>query len=175
MLVFLFSSIRNHRRRGSYSAIHIVNVADSTISLTQMVAGAVHVTACHGLRLELRSHQLRLHESTDVKCYTSAATIMEDCRRIHFYFPANEPEPDIKDFSFLKEGVPSPNFVLERLVEGDTLAHVGSERNNALPSNGPSSDIPSIGTAVANVSVQDDAPSGAPAAGDDDEEDEEEL
>lgn len=78
------------------------------------------VTQSH-LQLQGSCQQIRLHESLDVQCVIFAGgilggAILEDCRRIVFAVPERyERTVDIRDFSFLKKGVPSPNFRIERL------------------------------------------------------------
>jgi hypothetical protein len=60
-----------------------------------------------------------LHDSTDLTLWIGgAAAILEDCRRICFQYDGSHDEhtlPNVKDFSFLKEGEASPNYTLERV------------------------------------------------------------
>lgn len=103
-------------RYGCYPSIHLLNVTQSSLQVQDAVSGAVHITDCHRCRVELTAQQLRLHESTDLDLQASAAVILEGCRRIRFRYPSTATPPDVQDFSFLREGVPSPNFSLEPIV-----------------------------------------------------------
>ncbi|GKY92561.1 hypothetical protein MPSEU_000226300 [Mayamaea pseudoterrestris] len=153
---------------GSYPSIHMINVNNSSIHVNQFIAGAVHVTSCHHTRLSFKSQQLRLHESTNMSCYTCAATILEDCRHIHFYYETTGATPDVKDFSFLKDCIQSPNFDVHCIEVGDNVltATVAVERvlnHTPSPCEQPNSTVTAIIESTGNSSAADD---------DDDEEDE---
>jgi hypothetical protein len=55
---------------------------------------------------------LRLHESHHIDCHAlaTAGTILEGCRHMTFYTADNSTAADIKDFNWLREDLPSPNF-----------------------------------------------------------------
>lgn len=105
-------------RNGNYKALHIQNVSDSIVRVVNAIGGAVHVTACQDLELFASSHQLRMHESSSLKCHVSVGSgpILEDCTGIVFYVSANKSNGDFvydaKDFNWLRNGLPSPNFCL---------------------------------------------------------------
>jgi len=95
--------------------LHIQNVVDSVIRVANAVDGAIHVTACHELELYATSHQLRMHESSSLACHTNvnSGPILEDCTGIVFYAGSKEDlVHDAKDFNWLRNGVPSPNFCI---------------------------------------------------------------
>jgi hypothetical protein len=133
LLVLIRTLVACPSSQGPYPAMHLLNILNSSIIVAVPVTGAVHVTSCHCCRFEWQSQQLRLHESTDLKCFTTAATILEDCRRIVFYYAAVEKAPDVKDFSFLKEGVPSPNFTVEQVWDSQALPTIQKEIQPMVP------------------------------------------
>jgi hypothetical protein len=92
-----------------------VSVSGSIVRVPNKVDGAVHVTACHKTSLWCHSQQLRLHESTHLQCHStvSAGAILEDCNRIVFFVGGDKSALDVKDFNWLKRGVPSPNYSIE--------------------------------------------------------------
>jgi len=118
----------------SYKSVHLLDVVRSTVVIANVVEGAVHVTGCHHTRLQLGGscQQLRMHESTRVQCCIGgrgvmAGAILEGCRRIQFFVDpkagndGDHPALDVKDFNFLKKGVPSPNYTIEWNYEGNAL------------------------------------------------------
>jgi hypothetical protein len=100
---------------GNYKALHIQNVSFSTIHIAHAVEGALHVTACHDVELEACSHQLRIHASTFLKLtvHVQSGPILEDCHDVVFYTTCKDDVVnDTKDFCWLRNGVPSPNFCI---------------------------------------------------------------
>lgn len=93
-----------------------MNAHDSSIRLEKSVEGAVHVTQCHHTSFHIaRSQQLRLHESHHIDCHVqvTAGTILEDCHHVTFHTAEGSTAADIKDFNWLRAGVPSPNFTVQ--------------------------------------------------------------
>ena len=88
------------------------------------------MTACKELKLYATCHQLRIHESNALKCHVSVGSgpILEDCNSIVFY--ASNPHDlvyDTKDFNWLRNGVPSPNFCIkEHKMDAE---RAGEEKN----------------------------------------------
>jgi len=113
------------RLQGAYTSLHMVNVQDSVVRVTpHAIQGAAHVTNCHRSTIVLQSQQLRLHESTDLTCrvQVSAGAILEDCSRVVFQCQAQAtgaPPLDVKDFDWLRNGIPSPNFRVEAIEEDE--------------------------------------------------------
>jgi len=97
------------------------------IRVAKSVEGAVHVTACHELELYAACHQLRMHESTILKCHVTVGSgpILEDCSGIVFYAANTEDVVyDAKDFNWLRNGVPSPNFsIIKESMNEKTIQH----------------------------------------------------
>jgi hypothetical protein len=105
-------------RRGVYSAVHILNVVNSTVRVLHFIAGAVHVTTCHDCTFVIsKCQQLRLHESTLLVCRAtvSAGAILEKCRNITFQTTTPNEKLEINDFDWLKRGAPSPNFCIQNV------------------------------------------------------------
>lgn len=98
--------------------MHIQNVTNCVVRVANAIDGAVHVTACREMELHATCHQLRMHESNDLKCHAMVGSgpILEDCTGIIFHASGQENDLvyDAKDFNWLRNGVPSPNF---RIVE----------------------------------------------------------
>jgi len=99
-----------------HKALHIINVADSTIQLETNIEGAIHITACREMELHHgHCHQLRIHESHDLRISvkTQSGPILEDSCSIQFVVhPLDQTSRDVKDFSWLRSGLPSPNFTV---------------------------------------------------------------
>lgn len=100
-----------------------------------MIQGAAHVTKCRHSVLTLRVQQLRLHESSDLTCRVavSAGAILEECNRIAFFqiilaaaSTSHHHPLEVKDFDWLRNGIPSPNYTIERIIleEGEDVAAV---------------------------------------------------
>lgn len=133
--------------QASYKSVHLLSCQRSLIRVSNSIQGAVHATKCVHSELHFQCHQLRLHESYDLRCFVRVSTgaILEDCRRIVFFTKPSD-ELDVKDFNFLKQGVPSPNFQIEMVEiagppqsEKDTLKEHSSEASTvaAAPSTPP--------------------------------------
>lgn len=92
-------------------ALHVVQSSKTTIRVTEPVSSSIHVTDCHDCSFHAKSQQLRLHESTNLNCYVDlvAGAILEDCSGL--LFVSNN--IDVKDFNWLRTGIPSPNFRIE--------------------------------------------------------------
>ena len=121
-----------HQRNAPYKALHISGLNQSTIEVTGNVEGAIHVTACHETVLRSRCHQLRLHESSKLSLFVSsrAGPILEDCQEIRFMVdPTDATTRDVKDFSWLRHGVPSPNFTVvdDAPLPAKEVTHVATE------------------------------------------------
>ena len=133
------------RLQGAYTSLHMVNVQDSVVRVTpHAIQGAAHVTNCHRSTIVLRSQQLRLHESTDLTCrvQVSAGAILEDCTRVVFQCQPQAPGApplDVKDFDWLRNGIPSPNFRVEAIEEDEQDETVdkisASDRSRVMSNN----------------------------------------
>lgn len=125
ILVLVCSILNSRRHNGGITALHLLNVSNTTVTCQPPVR-TVHVTDCHKLTLRrIQAQQLRLHESTDLECHVciSAGVILEDCTRVVFY--SNDCDGlDVRDFNWLRAGVPSPNFVIEQETEPPLLVVV---------------------------------------------------
>jgi Tubulin binding cofactor C len=116
---------------------HMVNVSHSTIRMdTDKISGAIHVTQCHNVQLQIHSfHQLRIHESSNLQCHIShgdacGGIILEDSSLLVFAVKANKektfmengnilPLLDVKDFNWLRNNIPSPNFRVEVAIDNE--------------------------------------------------------
>jgi len=100
-------------RSRPYKSIHLKNTRNCHVVILLPVEGAVHVTDCGQLVLTASCHQLRLHESRELQCHVMVGTspILENCTDVVFYASSeNDFVRDAKDFNWLRNGVPSPNF-----------------------------------------------------------------
>ena len=73
------------------------------------------MTACHDVELQACSHQLRIHTSCclQLTVQVQSGPILEDCHDVTFYTTCkNDVVYDTKDFCWLRNGVPSPNFCI---------------------------------------------------------------
>lgn len=114
--------------------MHIQNVTNCVIHITNTIDGAIHVTACQEMILNATCHQLRMHESTHLECHVMVGSgpILEDCTDIIF-FACQESDLvyDAKDFNWLRNGVPSPNF---RIVK-ESDEHMDLDPSHHVTSN----------------------------------------
>jgi hypothetical protein len=121
----------------------VVQSSKTTIRVTKPVSSAIHVTDCHDCSVHAKAQQLRLHESTDLECHVDlvAGAILEDCTRV--VFVSNN--VDVKDFNWLRTGIPSPNFCIEPPI-------ATNEESGELPSNNCNSSAPGETAALSDVS-----------------------
>jgi hypothetical protein len=112
----------------------VVQSSKTTIRVTEPVSSAIHVTDCHDCSVHAKAQQLRLHESTDLECHVDlvAGAILEDCTRV--VFVSNN--VDVKDFNWLRTGIPSPNFCIEPPI-------ATNKESGELPSNNCNFSAPS--------------------------------
>ena len=81
--------------------------------ISQKVESAIHVSCCGHLELTASCHQLRLHESHHLQCHVKVGSgpILEGCSDILFFASSGtDLVRDTKDFNWLRNGVPSPNY-----------------------------------------------------------------
>lgn len=96
--------------------LHIVQANCTKIFVQGDSLRAIHVTDCHnGSSIHACAQQLRLHESTDLTCTVdlAAGAILEDCTRLVFCNTSTTAAGnslEVKDFNWLRTGIPSPNF-----------------------------------------------------------------
>lgn len=96
-------------------SFHLQNVINSRVVISQPIEGAIHITGCDHLELKGSCHQLRLHECKNLQCRVQVGSgpILEDCTDIVFFASSdNNLLRDTKDFSWLRNGVPSPNYFI---------------------------------------------------------------
>jgi hypothetical protein len=103
----------------SVQALHIVESSHVTIGVREPIQSAVHITSCQHVQLTAVAQQLRLHESTNLTCRVQlhAGAILEDCSRVVFYVEHKETDVDVKDFNWLRTGIPSPNFTIQIQIQ----------------------------------------------------------
>lgn len=148
--------------------LHILNVSNTSIQVNSRISGGLHLTGCIHVHLILQSfHQLRMHDSSHlhiriVQADLSGGIILEDCNNLVFCVckstvskdvPAsvegadgnsNSNQLDIKDFNWLRSGVPSPNF----RVEVKRLEDLNVSRTHVMPTDTERTPIYSGGNGV---------------------------
>lgn len=147
------------------TAIHLLDIQHSRIEIHCPVPGAIHVTNCNRTTLQSQSQQLRLHDSEELQCHVlvSAGVILEDCSRIKFFLKEQQsPRLDVKDFNWLKAGVPSPHFSFEKREDGPVIS-------NALITKAPAGLEASHESPIKSTQDLKIAPEQPPADDDDDE------
>ena len=121
--------------QGIYKSLHMTNVNGSRVQVATAIDGPIHVTHCHTSNFRLSCQQLRLHESTDliVRLHVApAGIILEDCNSVVFQCNSNEMHLDIKDFDWLRSGIPSPNFTVETVFEDNVMEPENSKTGDEL-------------------------------------------
>ena len=127
-------------------ALHLVGLAHTTVTLSTRVASSIHMTQCTDCRIYgATCQQVRIHESTNVRMTVEsilllAGAILEDSKDIvfcvvHPHSPDSSPTSppmnshhrptthmDVKDFSWLRSGIPSPNFRIEDVTAAAAAA-----------------------------------------------------
>lgn len=118
--------------------MHISDLSNTEIVIKAgAIAGAMHVTKCYGVNISCQSfHQLRIHESSDLRlsigdAASSGGVILEECTNLTFLIESRHATPtssdvasdetqllEVKDFNWLRNGIPSPNFDIE-IVRAD--------------------------------------------------------
>jgi hypothetical protein len=97
-------------------ALHLVKLYQTTVTVSAMVASSIHVTHCEHCHITGMCQQLRIHESNHVRFQVDsvAGAILEDSTEIVFVASNSSVNAvDVKDFNWLRSGVPSPNFRIE--------------------------------------------------------------
>jgi hypothetical protein len=163
-------------RQNNLRELHISEASNCTIHAdSSMISGALHVTKCTNLDLSIQAaHQLRIHESSELRIHIAepsqvAGAILENCSNVMFYIAADSQDMraesnfnavaikllDVKDFSWLHRGVPSPNF---RLVSKDVAeANVHTEPEVSASSHSTPATSPIATAAPEQADVGDDS------------------
>ncbi len=94
----------------------MVHVSDTTILVASPIASSIHITSCQHCTIQAHAQQLRIHDSQMLKLEIDlvAGAILEGSHDILFQRPV-----EVKDFDWLRAGVPSPNFRIEDTVNLD--------------------------------------------------------
>lgn len=163
--------------------LHISHVSDSIIwACGTPIAGALHITGCSNVQLHVHSfHQLRIHECNNFQCHvqqpaSSGGAIMEDCTNMTFYImsqsTADNSAFEVKDFNWLRNGIPSPNFrIVVKALDNDTAnTHLSSCQSKDVP--GGLVGVPAVAVVSAETENENSA---APVTTDAESDDEDEL
>ena len=121
---------------GSRSSLHIKNIQNCRIYVTEPTCGPVHVTNCYSSVVRCSCYQLRIHDSIDVKfsVWVRSGPIIENCTKMIFdgsYYCLEMDESssgeggdgggggvgenmywDVKDFNWLRTLRKSPNYAV---------------------------------------------------------------
>lgn len=107
-----------------------MNVHNSSIKIGNRVDGAIHVTSCKSTDIHGASHQLRIHESSDLEFHVCVDTgpILEESTNICFFKRSKgNALLEAKDFDWFRDDKPSPNF---RIVEGTFHSNEDAIKNS---------------------------------------------
>eukprot|EP00985_Skeletonema_marinoi_P019994 scaffold11655_cov133-Skeletonema_marinoi.AAC.9 len=108
---------------GSRPTLHIKNIHNCHIYVTEPTLGPVHLTNCHSSEIRCSCYQLRIHDSSQVKfgVWVRSGPIIENCKEMVFegdYYSGDGSGVgknmywDVKDFNWLRTLRKSPNFVV---------------------------------------------------------------
>ena len=107
---------------GSRPTLHIKNIHNCHIYVTEPTLGPVHLTNCHSSEIRCSCYQLRIHDSSQVKfgVWVRSGPIIENCKEMVFegdYYSGDDVVGknmywDVKDFNWLRTLRKSPNFVV---------------------------------------------------------------
>jgi Tubulin binding cofactor C len=116
-----------------------VDLKDTTVTISERVASAIHVTQCNNCHIQGSCQQLRIHESSHVrfKVESVAGAILEDSSDLVFLVETSSSSDtktlmDVKDFNWLHIGVPSPNFRIEEALSDGSKAFEARMPEEAL-------------------------------------------
>ena len=142
----------NKYRDKPLEALHLVELDHTTLTLSTRVASSIHVTHCQDCDIQGPAcQQIRIHESTQLRftleesTIVAGAAILENSKDIVFVVRSHNHLPnsttnstttttaatrmDVKDFSWLHAGVPSPNF---RMEESTSVATAEEENEGGM-------------------------------------------
>jgi Tubulin binding cofactor C len=183
-------------------ALYLIGLTETTVIVSSSVASAVHITDCHKSVLQMVhvAQQMRIHKSNQLSInlsqpWTQGAIIMEDSKQLEFQVQvsttdssdeAEEEEEDksnnayhhlldVKDFNWLRTGIPSPNFTVTTVIRGSGKNDDDDNQNQQSATTSPTTltTIDNFQHGVpppAPVAVLDD-PTAVPAPADDEEND----
>ena len=102
----MLSSCLDYRHK-VLEALHLVQVTSTKVVVMHPIASSIHITDCHDCWIEGKSQQLRIHGSQNLSISVDlvAGAIIEGSQDIVF-----QRMVEVKDFDWLREGMPSPNF-----------------------------------------------------------------
>jgi Tubulin binding cofactor C len=123
----------NKYRDKPLEALHLVELDHTTLTLSTRVASSIHVTHCQDCDIQGPvCQQIRIHESTHLRftlgesMIVAGGAILENSKDIVFVVRSHNHHDttatarmDVKDFSWLHAGVPSPNFRMEESTATD--------------------------------------------------------
>ena len=143
--------------------------------MVQPISSSIHITGCSECEVHCSSQQLRIHQSCDLVLQVEmlAGAILEDSSRLLF----RGSNLDVKDFNWLRAGVPSPNFRIEASTVQDIHSILSSEvTTEALPTpqirshcDKTMSEISSVGKVVSSVKARDSINENDACSSDEDE------
>jgi hypothetical protein len=131
----------------SYHLLHLINLVECTITCTNRIDGAVHVTGCTDTTIGASCHQLRIHDcdQLEFQVQVGSGPILEDSSGITFVSnPGDAMMKEIKDFNWFRSE-PSPNF---QVIEREAPKVDMEERASADASKSTSADPEAIMIAV---------------------------
>ncbi len=156
---------------GSRPSLHIKNIHNCQIYVTEPTLGPVHMTNCHSSKIRCSCYQLRIHDSINVTLdvWVRSGPIIENCRGMVFegnYYAGDDTNKssggggsnsveeknmywDVKDFNWLRTLRKSPNFVVVT-TDGSSGEEVDGGKDETIVS-----DEEGVGRTM-SVSVQDD-------------------
>jgi len=160
---------------GSRPSLHIKNIHNCHIYVTEPTLGPVHLTNCHSSEIRCSCYQLRIHDSIHVTfhVWVRSGPIIENCKGMVFggdYFYLDDDYDDdinnnnsdvveknmywdVKDFNWLRTLRKSPNFVVVVAAAADVTEDDSDEGDGRMDGN-VVSDKEDVGPR--SVSVQDD-------------------
>lgn len=177
---------------------HMVNVSNnSTIRVDHKIDGAIHVTQCHNVQLHLQSfHQLRIHESSNLQIHIKdgegcGGSILEDTSNLVFYVndttimkngeDDNNDKAllDVKDFNWLRNNIPSPNFRVEAAslvsIESTSTSGEGGSEATVDPPAATTNNNNNVEAVNPTTNYDNNMPAVTAALVEDEESDEDEL
>lgn len=167
----------SHNSDKPLEALHLVDLTQVVITLAHPVASSIHVTHCQDCQVvPTKCQQLRIHESVRLdfqQVLLGAGAILEASEDILFGVVDDTTVLDVKDFHWLRTGVPSPNF---RIVFAESSKVVEDQKAEESIST-PASSVEQLAEQIETCSIQVDSsspniPPAKDADNSDDEDDE---
>lgn len=113
----------------------VIRIAPRSDTAVQCNGSAFHVTNCHHCEFHISQHpvqQIRIHQSMHVDFYldriVTGGVILESSQEITFHVVEDQKTSpmDVRDFHWLRPGIPSPNYRILQFMPSNRESSMNS-------------------------------------------------